>query len=294
MTGVVKVLVNGGCGFIGSHVVDALIENGIRVLVVDNLSTGNKDNLNPMAEFIYGDIRDRHLWSKMPKCDYVFHLAALARIQPSIKDPVPPHDVNLTGTFNVLEYCRHNKAKIIYSSSSSIYKGDKLPTDENSAIEPKSPYGLQKYVCEQYINLYHNLYGLDYAILRYFNVYGERQLLEGAYATVLGIFLNQREQYKPLTITNDGEQRRDFTYVKDVATANVMAALYWTGTYNIGTGKSYSVNQIADFVGGKKKYVGDVLGEVRDTLCDNKKALGAGWKPTVDIKEWLDGKNTSV
>ena len=285
-----KCLVTGGAGFIGSHVTDLLIEQGYDVTVIDNLSTGSKDNLNPKAKFHLGDITNRRMWRVLPKFRYVFHLAALARIQPSIKDPVPPHDTNITGSLNVLEYCRREKAKIIYSGSSSIYEGNDLPTDENASVHPKSPYTLQKYVSEQYIKLYHELYGLDYAILRYFNVFGERQLLDGAYATVLGIFLNQKAKGLPLTITNDGEQRRDMTYVKDVAMANVMA-MTWQGTYNIGTGENYSVNEIADMVGGKKKYIGNRQGEVRETLCDNERAIWSGWSPTLSVEEWLDAIN---
>lgn len=293
MTGVVKVLVTGGAGFVGSHVTDLLILQGYEVTVIDNLSTGNIKNINPKATFWIGDITDRNAWHKMPKFKYVFHLAALARIQPSIKNPAPSNDANITGTLNALEYCRKVRAKIIYSSSSSIYEGDDLPTNEQSHIHPKSPYGLQKYVAEQYIELYNELYGLDYAILRYFNVYGERQLTNGAYATVLGIFLDQKAQGSPLTITNDGEQRRDMTYVKDVARANAMA-MDWSGTYNIGTGHNYSVNEIADMVGGEKVYTGDRPGEARETLCNNAKAKQAGWQPSVQIKDWIEGRKYNV
>lgn len=281
-----KCLVTGGAGFIGSHVVDALIDRGHHVYVIDDLSTGSPSNVNSRAEFREGDINDPSVYPK--KVDYVFHLAALARIQPSIKDPVEAHLVNVDGTLRVLEYCRQKKAKIIFSSSSSIYSGEKLPTNELSAKKPKSPYALQKLVCEQYIRLYRELYGLDYAILRYFNVYGERQITEGAYAAVVGIFMNQKNKVKKLTLTGDGEQRRDFTYVKDVANANVMA-MGWQGTYNIGTGLYHSINQVASYVdyGAKRHYLPARPGEVSATLADNTKALKAGWTPHMAIEEWI-------
>lgn len=283
-----KCLVTGIAGFIGSHLADLLIEQGHEVIGIDNLSTGKKENINPKASFIQRDIRDKTSIKTLPKVDFVFHLASLARIQPSIDDPVESNDVNLNGTLNLLEYCRDNKAKLIFSSSSSIYEGSKLPTSETDPIEPKNPYALQKWLCEQYIRLYGELYDLDYTILRYFNVYGERQILDGAYAAVVGIFLDQKSKDEPLTITNDGEQARDFTYVGDVARANLMAMEWDRESYNIGTGQNYSINQIADFVGGQKKYVGERKGEVRATQADNTKALSKGWKPTLTIQEWIN------
>lgn len=276
-----KCLVLGGAGFIGSHVVDALIEAGHKVAVIDHLSTGKLANLNPGAEFLRGDIEDNELWPKVGKHNYVYHLAARARIQPSIKHPVKAHNTNVNGTLNVLEYCRKHGSKLIFSSSSSIYSGEKLPTRESSPKNPKNPYSLQKYICEQYIELYHKLYGLDFAILRYFNVYGDRQLLGGAYATILGIFLKQKAEGKPLTITDDGEQRRDFTHVADVARANLLA-MKWQGVFNIGGGKNYSINELARMVGGPKKYIPGRIGEVRQTLADNSKANKLGWHPTPD------------
>lgn len=278
-----KCLVTGGAGFIGSHVVDTLIERGHHVYVIDDLSTGSPSNVNPKAEFREGDINDPSAYPK--RADYVFHLAALARIQPSIKNPIESHNVNVDGTLQVLEFCRQKKAKIIFSSSSSIYSGEELPTNELSSKKPKSPYAMQKLMCEQYIRLYRELYGVEYAVLRYFNVFGERQITEGAYAAVIGIFLNQKQQGHRLTITGDGEQKRDFTYVGDVARANLMA-MHWQGTFNIGTGTNYSINEVASFVKGKRKYLPGRKGEVQITLANNHKASEMGWEPTVSIKEW--------
>lgn len=281
----IKCLVTGGAGFIGSHVTDALVKAGYDVYVLDNLSTGRYKNVNTEATFFQGDIRK--LWQyDLPDVQYVFHLAALARIQPSIENPVEAHDVNLTGTLNVLEYCRSVGAKIIFSSSSSTYADSPEAVRENSPKDLKNPYAAQKAMCEEYILLYSKLYGLDYCIFRYFNVFGERQILEGAYAAIVGIFLDQKQKGRPLTITNDGEQRRDFTYVADVADAN-LRGIEWTGIFNIGTGKNYSINEIADFVGGKKTYIGERRGEARNTLANNSRALAHGWEPTVDIKDWI-------
>lgn len=290
-----RVLVTGCAGFIGSHVTELLLEAGYQVFGLDDLSTGTLRNLSNHEnfQFINGDIRDLSLFNLIGPVDYVFHLAALARIQPSIDDPVTSTFVNLIGTLNVLEYCRKHKAKIVFSGSSSIYKGESLPIREQDEKDPKSPYALQKLQAEQYIELYGKLYGLDYAILRYFNVYGERQITEGAYSAIVGIFLNQKAAGKPLTITNDGEQRRDFTYVKDVARANVMA-IDWHGTFNVGTGKNYSINELADFVGGEKEYIGERRGEARTTLADISNTIEQGWAPTKDIKDWISDSLQSV
>ena len=282
-----KCLVSGGLGFIGSNLVDLLIEEGHQVTILDDLSTGKLANYNEKAELVIGDIKDIQIFNDLEPVEYVFHLAALARIQPSIEDPVTAHATNLTGTLNVLEFCKKVGAKIIFSGSSSIYAGTELPTQEESELDPKNPYALQKLQCEQYIQLYGELYDLDYTILRYFNVYGEHQILDGAYAAVVGIFLDQKQRGVPLTITNDGEQRRDMTYVKDVARANVLAMNWPRSIFNIGTGKNYSMNELADFVGGEKAYIGERRGEARETLANNSRALAHGWNYTVDIKDWI-------
>lgn len=283
-----KVLVTGGAGFIGSNLVDGLIEAGYEVDIVDNLSTGTKDNLNPKAKFYEADIRDEPFWYKVrdEKYRYVFHTAAMARIQPSIKDPLESNTHNVDGTLQVLEYVRHNGGKLIFSGSSSVFAGDEIPTQEDSKKYPRNPYALQKLINEQYIQLYRDLYDLNAVTLRYFNVYGERQLLTGAYTTVIGVFLNQKKNYEPLTITGDGEQRRDFTYVGDVVKANIMA-MDWDGDFNIGRGSNHSVNEIAEMVGGETLYIAPRAGEVRNTLADNTKAQTEGWHPTMDVKDWL-------
>lgn len=288
-----KVLVTGCAGFIGSHITEELLARGYEVYGLDNMSTGKQENIAMHADndnftFINGDIRDLGLFSIISKCEYVFHLAALARIQPSIQDPITANYVNLVGTLNVLEYCRRHNAKLIFSSSSSIYSGVDLPIREDDTKDPKSPYALQKWMSEQYIELYGKLYGTKYTILRYFNVYGERQITDGAYAAVIGIFLEQKEKGKKLTLTNDGEQRRDFTYVKDVAKANLMAIEWPNDYFNIGTGKNYSINDLAEMVDGEKEYIGHREGEAQETLADNTKARERGWTPTKDLKDWVN------
>lgn len=282
-----KCIVTGGAGFIGSHVVDLLIDQGYEVHVVDNLSTGLRENINPKAIFHNIDIQDEYSIIHLPKVEYVFHLAALARIQPSIQDPIITNLVNVNGTLNLLEYCRSKGAKIIFSSSSSIYEAVDLPTEEEDEKDPKNPYALQKWISEQYIRLYSELYNVDYTILRYFNVYGERQIPNGAYAAVIGIFLEQAKKGLPLTITNDGEQRRDFTYVKDVAVANVLAINWPRNAYNIGAGNNYSVNEIAKAIGGDIVNIGERIGEIKETLADNEKALAQGWMPTTNVIDWI-------
>lgn len=292
-----KYLVTGGAGFIGSHIVDKLIELGHEVTVVDDLSTGVKSNINEQATFIQLDISDRvsrgDLCIAMENVDTVFHCAALARVQPSIQNPQKYHKANIDGTFNVLLSARDSKVKrVVYSASSSAYGDQKqMPLEETMPTGPISPYGLQKLVGEQYCFVFSKCYGLETVSLRYFNVYGERQLVDGAYCTVVGIFLKQKADGKTLTITNDGEQRRDFTYVGDVVDANIKAATsdkVGDGeVINIGRGNNYSVNEIAAAIGGETEFIGERL-EPRETLADNSKAKELlEWEPQTDITSWL-------
>ena len=292
-----KYLVTGGAGFIGSHIVDKLIELGHEVTVVDDLSTGVKSNINEQATFIQLDISDRvsrgDLCIAMENVDTVFHCAALARVQPSIQNPQKYHKANIDGTFNVLLSARDSKVKrVVYSASSSAYGDQKqMPLEETMPTGPISPYGLQKLGGEQYCFVFSKCYGLETVSLRYFNVYGERQLVDGAYCTVVGIFLKQKADGKTLTITNDGEQRRDFTYVGDVVDANIKAATsdkVGDGeVINIGRGNNYSVNEIAAAIGGETEFIGERL-EPRETLADNSKAKELlEWEPQTDITSWL-------
>ena len=290
-----KCLVTGGAGFIGSNLVDELIKRGDEVIIIDNLSTGKKENINSQAEFYEVDMRDLEKIKPLFKgVDYVFHLAAFARVQPSIEDPIAANDINLNGTLNVLISARDAKVKkVVYSASSSAY-GDqkKMPLRENMPVHTLSPYGLQKYVGELYCSLFSEIYGLPTVSLRYFNIYGNRQVLEGAYCLVMGIFIRQRLAGEPMTIVNDGEQRRDFTSVVDAVRANILAAesdkVEKGEVINIGRGKNYSVNELAKMIGGPTKFIGDRI-EPKETLADNSLAKELlGWEPTVELPEWLE------
>lgn len=287
-------LVTGGAGFIGSNLVDELIKIGWKVKIIDNLSTGKKENLNRSAKFYKLDIRDlAKIKPIFGGVDYVFHLAALPRVQFSIDNPYLTNNINVNGTLNVLIASRDAKVKkVIYSASSSVYGNTEiLPTKENVSANPISPYALQKYTSELYCRLFSQVYGLPTVCLRYFNAYGKRFSVEGAYPLVIGIFLQQRIEGKPMTITSDGEQRRDFTSVIDIARANILAAnslkVGKGEAINIGRGKNYSVNELAKMIGGPTVHIAPRL-EPKETLADNTKAAKLlGWKPTVNLPEWL-------
>jgi nucleoside-diphosphate-sugar epimerase len=291
-----KAIVTGGAGFIGSNLVDKLINMGVEVHIIDDLSTGFEKNINPKAIFHKIDISTLNpdlAWYEFKDTDVVFHLAALARVQPSIEDPIPFDKVNIGGTLRMLKLA-HNLgvARFVYSASSSAYgNATKFPTPEEHSTNPLSPYGLQKYVGEQYCKMFSQVYGLDTVSLRYFNVYGERMSLEGAYKLAIPIFANQMLEGKPLTINNDGEQRRDFTYIEDVVNANILAATNPEDlkgeVFNIGNGDNYSVNELADMLGGKKSYGNKVI-EPFQTLADNSKAdLILNWKPKGSLPTWI-------
>tara|TARA_R110000822_G_scaffold100080_5_gene225464 strand:- start:3500 stop:4420 length:921 start_codon:yes stop_codon:yes gene_type:complete len=296
-----RALVTGGAGFIGSNLVARLIDAGWGVIILDDLSTGKLENINPKAKYYKVDIStmkdltnpNRNVFRLFEGIDVVFHLAAKARVQPSIADPVSFNKVNVDGTLNIL-LASHNASvqRVVYSASSSAYgNATKFPTPEEHPANPLSPYGLQKYVGEQYCKMFSQVYGLDTVCLRYFNIYGENMNLDGAYSLVMGIFTKQRLEGKPLTITNDGNQRRDFTYVGDAVSANILAATkpenFNGEVFNIGNGNNYSVNQVADMFGGEKKY-GKTVKEPFQTLADNSKAmLVLDWDPTGDLPSWV-------
>ena len=290
-----RYLVTGGAGFVGSNLVDKLIDDGHDVVIVDNLSTGKKENINPKAEFWNVDITDvDEYWEEIfVDIDVVFHTAAMARVQPSIDDPVTFDKVNVGGTLNMLKVSYDNGVKrFVYSASSSAYGDtDKLPQKETDPTDPISPYAVQKLVGEIYCTMFPKVYNMETVSLRYFNVYGERQSFEGAYALVMGVFAKQLLDDKPMTINGDGEQKRDFTYVGDVVNANILASKsnkVGNGeVINIGNGDNKSVNQLADLLGGKKEHRDPVI-EPRATLADNSKARELlGWKPTQNFDEWV-------
>jgi len=287
-------MVTGGAGFIGSHLVDALIEQGCRVRVLDNFATGRGDQVNPAAELIEADIRDfTAIAQAFAGVDCVFHTAALPRVPLSIDKPIETHMTNVVGTLNVLVAARDaGVRRVVYSGSSSVY-GDqsKLPLSEDMAPNPLSPYALQKLVGEQYARLFHRLFGMQTLTLRYFNVYGPRMASEGAYVTVIGVFLRARREGRPLIIHGDGEQTRDFTHVTDVVGANLLAmdcSVADGRALNIGYGRNTSVNRIAAMVGGATTTMPARAGDVRHTLADVSQAAQIlEWRPQVPIEQGL-------
>ena len=292
-----KCIVTGGAGFIGSNLVDRLIDDGHEVIIIDNLFTGKKENINSKA--IWNDIdigistAPSYLEKIMEGVDVVFHLAAKARVQPSIEDPISFNNTNVTGLLNILHSCKEAGVKrFIYSSSSSVYgNAEQIPTTEECRLNPISPYALQKLIGEQYCKLYSELHGLETVCLRYFNVYGNRMNLDGAYRLVIPIFAKQKLDGDPMTINGDGEQRRDFTYVGDVVEANIKASnmkvKFGGDIFNIGNGDNRSVNEISDMIGGDRIHRDPVI-EPKETLADNTKAKEyLDWKPTIKIEEWI-------
>ncbi len=296
-----KSLVTGGAGFIGSNLVDRLIEMGHEVVVIDNEYSDAHDQFywNDKAQNYKYDIRDyentRPLYDGV---DYVFHIAAEARIQPAIENPIEAVSINSVGTVTVLQCSREAGVKrVMYSSTSSGYGMNQTPNVETQPDDCLNPYSVSKVNGEKLCKMYTNLYGLQTVCFRYFNVYGEHQPLRGQYAPVIGIFLRQRAAGEPLTIVGDGNQRRDFTYVGDVVNANIVAAISnpdpdaFGEVYNIGTGTNYSVNQIARMIDHPKVNIAPRPGEARVSLANIQKIKKTfGWSPTVKLEEWLNGQ----
>ena len=294
-----KYVVVGGAGFIGSNIVDKLVEQNHEVVIIDNLSTGKMENVNPRASVEYIDISNENECPSMVEimsgADTVFLLAAKARVQPSIENPVEYETNNTIGTLNVLK-CASDAGvrRVVYSASSSAYGNtEKLPSVESDPINPMSPYGAQKYYGEVMCKMFSEVYGLETVSLRYFNIYGERQNVGGAYAMVIGIFADQKLRGEVMTINGDGEQRRDFTYVGDVVNANILASQsekVGNGeVINIGNGDNRSINDIADMIGGERIHREPVI-EPKETLADNSLAEELlGWKPTQNIEDWVPG-----
>src|SRR3989338_4558566 len=290
-----KMVVTGGAGFIGSHIVDALVARGDDVHVVDNFAAGRFDErTNSRATYHEEDIREYDTLAPILEgAELVFHEAALPRVQFSIEHPLDTSSVNIMGTINVLRAAHLGGVKrLVYAASSSAY-GDQaiLPLSEDLPPMPKSPYGLQKHVGELLCRMWSGVYGLPTVSLRYFNVYGPRFDPEGAYALVIGKFLQQRVEGKPLTITGDGTQTRDFTHVSDVVRANLLAAespkVGKGEVVNIGAGNNVSVNTIAGLIEGPSVHIEPRL-EPHDTRADNRKARELlGWETRIRIDEGI-------
>lgn len=273
-----KCLVTGGAGFIGSHLVEKLLKKGHQVVVIDNLVGGHINNLKEAKEhsnfqFYQKDIRDYlSIESLFRNVDWVFHLAALADIVPSIENPRDYFEVNVDGTFNVLEAATKCKVKkLVYAASSSCYGiADSYPTPENASIKPQYPYALTKYLGEEMMLHFAKVYDLPSISLRLFNVYGPRARTTGAYGAVMGVFLAQKLHNESFTVVGDGTQTRDFTYVTDVANAFYLAAAskYTNQVMNVGSGSHYSVNYLVSLLGGEKQYIPKRPGEPDCTFAD--------------------------
>jgi UDP-glucose 4-epimerase len=293
-----KILVTGGAGFIGSHVVDLMIAQGLEVVVVDDLSTGRITNLNPAAKFYQIDIRDPKVLDvfMQEKPDYVSHHAAQMDVRRSVVEPLYDADVNIVGSVNLIEAARKSGVKrFVYISSGGTVYGEPqyLPCDEEHPIVPICQYGVSKHTVEHYLYLYHLNYGLDYTVLRYPNVYGPRQDPHGE-AGVVAIFVGQMLSGQQVMITGDGEQQRDFVYVGDCARGNLLGLSAPVGIYNLGYGVGTSINQIFDALKPITAYPLDAihgpakLGETRFIYLDAKKANEImGWSPTVTLEEGL-------
>jgi UDP-glucose 4-epimerase len=293
-----KVLVTGGAGFIGSHLVSKLIELNHDVTVIDNECAKdiNSPCWNVNAKNYKLDICDYEKTKDLYNgIDYVFHLAAEARIQPAIKNPIDAITKNVLGTCVVLQCSKEAGVKrVMYSSTSSAYGNNDFPNVETQPDDCLNPYSVSKVAGEKLCKMYNDLYGLKTIIFRYFNVYGERSPIKGQYAPVVGLFLKQYLNNEPLTIVGDGEQRRDFTNVLDVVDANVKAAFTdmeinsFGELYNIGNSKNYSINEIAKMISNNVLYIEDRLGESRVTLSNSDKFKKTfNWKPSIDIECWI-------
>tara|TARA_B100001059_G_scaffold99448_1_gene99032 strand:+ start:222 stop:1121 length:900 start_codon:yes stop_codon:yes gene_type:complete len=296
MKNMTKSLVTGGAGFIGSHVVDYLVYLNHDVVVVDNHSANNdKFYGNLRAEHVDADITDYSAMSAaMEGVDYVFHLAAESRLQPAIKNPIDAITRNCVGTTVLLQAARNACVRrFVYSSTSSGYGNNPAPSVETQPDDCLNPYSASKVAAEKFCKMYTDLYGLDTICLRYFNVFGERSPTRGQYAPVIGIFERQKESGEPLTIVGDGSQRRDFVYVRDVARANYLASImplkgHNGEVFNVGSGKNYSIQEIADLISPKQKYLPKREGEMETTLANIDKIRSViGWKPEVDVLEWI-------
>jgi UDP-glucose 4-epimerase len=292
----VNAIVTGGAGFIGSHLVDRLLADGHKVTVLDNYSTGRPENLShheghECLQVIEADINDqRKIWPYFQGVDWVFHMAALADIVPSIQQPEQYYRANVDGTFAVLEAARQAGVKrFLYAASSSCYGiPDSYPTSETADIRPQYPYALTKNIGEQLAMHWAQLYKLPVVSLRLFNVYGPRSRTSGTYGAVFGVFLAQKLAGKPYTVVGDGNQTRDFTFVTDVADVFVTAAQSEVvgEIFNVGSGNTYSVNRLVELLGGEVIYIPKRPGEPDCTFADTKKIERIlGWKAKVSLEQ---------
>ena len=297
-----KYLITGGCGFIGSHIVDRLINEGHKVIVIDNLSSDAHEDFyyNFKASYYHYSVNDYGQCAEVfngSKPDYVLHLAAEARIQNCITDPTLAFQTNLTGTLNMLALAKHFKVKrLVLSTTSAIYGLTNMGLlNEQMSPDCLNAYSLSKYQAEQVCKMYSNMYGLDTVCLRYFNVYGPRQPTKGPYAPVIGVFSRQKQAGQKLTVVGDGDQTRDYVHVCDIVDANIKAAIHHIELngeiFNVGTGKNYSVNWIASHIENNHNNIIHIpprVGEARDTIADNSKIINTlNWTPTISLEDYI-------
>ena len=297
-----KVLVTGGAGFVGTNLIKRLLKDGHEVISVDNYSTGKKENEQDGCQYYHKDLSDKIWWAlwdddfcewscdcQIEPVDIIFHLASVARIQPSFEHPVDTFSSNTTATLNVLEWARHHETPVVYAGSSSS-NGDKFA----------NPYTLSKSQSEQLVELYNKVYDLPTTTCRFYNVYGEHQLTEGKYCTLIGIFETLYKEGRQLTITGDGEQRRDFTHVDDIVDGFIKCGEahldVWGNKdvngelFELGRGKNYSVNEIASAFGENypTKYIDERSGEMKETLCIDTKAKDVlNWNPKGNVIDFI-------
>src|SRR4030043_199359 len=300
-----KAVVTGGAGFSVSHLSEELSKRDYHLIILDNLSTGKRENISPLldnknVEFIQGSITDLPLLQKLFKnVDYVFHLAAIASVPRSINNPQESHDVNVTGTLNVLIAARDNKIKRVVNTSSCAIYGDApgLPKKEDMPINPLSPYAVAKLAAENYCQIFQRVYHLPTVSLRYFNIFGPRQNPDSEYSAAIPIFIRIAAQGKPLHIYGDGKQTRDFLYVKDAVAAYILAAESdASGIFNIGSGKSTTINDIAQLIDGLTAnkatpvYGPPRAGDIKHSLADISKARTFGFNPHYSLEDGLKEK----
>ena len=294
-----KILITGGAGFIGSHIVDALVAKGNEVAVIDNLSTGKEENINPEARFFHVDVTDFEALEEVfveMKPEVVFHAAAQIDVRKSVEEPYFDAEVNVIGSVNLFTLCvRYGVRRVVLSSTGGALYGEpsKIPADESTPVEPLSAYGVAKFACEQYLNYFKRLYGLETVVLRYGNVYGPRQDPLGE-AGVIAIFTHRILNNKQPIVYGDGTQTRDYVFVEDVVRANLLSISGKEGTYNIGTGIETSVNQLLEFFSRitgntlKAEYAPARKGEVsRIALGCEKAKKELGFVPEVLLEEGL-------
>ncbi len=288
-----KYIVTGGAGFIGSHIVDDLCAQGHNVIVVDNLSSGSKNNINPKATFIEADIRVRDSFGEaISGADGIFHCAAIVSVQYSLEHPTETEEVNVGGTLNILEVARiAGIRRLVFSSSSAVYGSVTTGAiSENAPTHPESPYGQHKLQSENDIHEAITVGKMEGVILRYFNVYGSRQRADSPYSGVIARFAQLKKEGKPLTILGDGSQTRDFVHVSDVVAANLLAMQTSNASgeiFNIGSGKETSVLEIAKFIGGEITHL-PPRHEPKNSLADISKAKRLfGWMPRMVLEEGI-------